>query len=212
MTDSTDNIAGHYPHHGPIITCILEEGNATVTATGTVFDAVGTTSAVVTVATPIARGNMVALSNDTDCTWAATDGIPVMERPVNAESLVIGQVISEPKWVNVPTTSNTDLADRLSGSFFRIARVEIYAGINAILKAEVTMDGSAAVTVGQCNTLNHNITSDIADDDTIEIKLYANGTSGVGIVAFHYIAAGSAGDQVNCLVGINDMVYSATGA
>lgn len=212
MTDSTDNTAGHYKHHGPIITCILDEGNATVTATGTVFDASGTTSAVVTVADPLARGNMVAISNDTDCTWDATDGLPVMETPVTTESFTVGQIVSEPQWVNVPTVSNTDLADRLSGGYFRIALVEMYAGITKILKAEVTLDGTNGWEVGQTAALHHNITSDSADDDTIEIKLYSAADTGTGIIAFHYGADGGAGDQLNCLVGINGVLYSVTGA
>lgn len=211
-TDSTDNIGGHYKHHGPIITCILEEGNATITATGSVYDAVGTTSAVVSNATPLARGNMVAISNDVDCTWAATDGLPVMEKAVNAESFTVGRIISEPKWVNVPTVSNTDLADRLSGGYFRTALVEIYAGITAILKAEVYLDGSNGWEVGQTAALHHNITGDYADDNTVEIQLVSAADTGTGIIAFHYGANGTAGDQLNCLVGINGVLYSVTGA
>lgn len=214
MTDSTDNIGGHYKHHGPIITCILDEGAITYAAAGSTFDEMGTTSKTYTPATPVERGNMVAISNDVACTWAATDGLPVMEKPVTTESFTVGRVISEPTWVNKPGSSAAadTLAKRLAGSFFRIALVEMYAGITAILKAEVYLDGTNGWEVGQTAALHHNITGDYADDNTIEIQLVSAADTGTGIVAFHYGADGEAGDQLNCLVGINGVLYSVTGA
>lgn len=213
-TDSTDNIAGHYKHHGPIITCILDEGAPTYTASGTYLDQLGTTSKVITFATPIARGNMVAISNDTACTWAATDGLPVMEKPVNTESFVIGRVVSEPQLVNFPASSAAadTLAERLSGGYFRTALVEIYGGVTAILKAEVYLDGTNGWEVGQTTALHHNLTGDYADDNTVEIQLVSAADTGTGIIAFHYGADGETGDQLNCLVGINGVLYSVTGA
>lgn len=214
MTDSSDNIAGQYKHHGPIITCILDEGAPTYTASGTYYDEQNTTSKVITWATPIARGNMVAISNDTACTWAATDGLPVMEKPVNGETFVIGRVVSTPKLVNFPPTSAAadTLAERLAAGYFRTALVEIYGGITAILKAEVYLDGTNGFTVGQCTTLKHNLTGDYADDNTIEIQLVTAASGGVGIFAFHYGADGTAADILNCLVGINAPIISLTGA
>lgn len=214
MTDSTDNIAGQYKHHGPIITCILDEGAPTVTASGSVFDDANTTARSLTWASPLARGNMVAISNDTACTWAATDGLPVMEQAVNGETFVIGRIVSTPKLVAFPATSAAadTLAERLAGGYFRTALVEIYGGITAILKAEVYLDGTNGFTVGQCTTLKHNLTGDYADDNTIEIQLITAASGGVGIFAFHYGADGTAADTLNCLVGINAPIISLTGA
>lgn len=214
MTDSSDNIAGMYPTKGPVITCILDEGAPTVTASGTYLGMDNVTRKVLTWATPLARGNMVAISNDTACTWAATNGLPVMEKPVNGETFVIGRLISTPSVFNEPSNSAAadTLAERLAGGFFRTGLVEIYGGITAVLKAEVYLDGTNGFTVGQCTTLKHNLTGDYADDNTIEIQLVTAASGGVGIFAFHYGADGTAGDILNCLVGINAPIISLTGA
>jgi len=214
MTDSTDNIAGQYGTHGPIITCLLDEGAPTYAASGVYLSQTGDTSKTNTFATPLARGNMVAISNDTACTWAATDGLPVMERAVNGETYVIGKIVSEPKLVKfAATTAAADsLTKRLAGGYLRTAQVEIYGGITAILKAEVYLDGSYGCEVGQTTKLKHNLTGDYADDNTIEIQLITAASGGVGIFAFHYIADGTAADIANCLVGINAPIISLTGA
>ncbi len=214
MTDTTDNVGGHYKHHGPIITCILDEGAPTVTASGSVFDDGNTTARSLTWASQLARGNMVALSEDTGCTWLLTGGIPVMELAVTTKSLTIGQIVSAPKLVKFPATTGVadSLAKRLAAGYFRTVLVELYAGITKVLKAEVTLDGTNGWEVGQTAALHHNITSDYADDDTIEIKLISAADTGTGIIALHYGADGETGDQLNCLVGINGVLYSVTGA
>ena len=214
MTDSSDNIAGQYKHHGPIITCILDEGAPTVTASGSVFDDGNTTARSLAWASQLARGNRVAISNDVACTWAATDGLPVMEQAVNGETYVIGRIASAPKMVTFPATSGVadTLAKRLAAGYFRTALVEIYGGITAILKAEVYLDGTNGFEVGQTAKLKHNLTGDYADDNTIEIQLVTAASGGVGIFAFHYGADGGAGDILNCLVGINAPIISLTGA
>jgi len=214
MTDLSNNITGNYPTKGPIIPCILDEGAPTVVDSGTVFDMQNITRKTLTWASPLARGNMVAISNDTACTWVATGGIPVMERAVNGESLVIGKIISTPGVFAEPANdaaANT-LAERLAGGYYRTALVEIYGGITCIQKAEVYLDGSNGFTVGQCTTLKHNLTGDYADDNTEEIQLITAASGGTGIVAFHYGASGDAGDILNCLVGINGPITSLTGA
>jgi len=214
MTDSSDNIAGNYPTHGPIIPCILDEGAPTVVASGTVMDMQNVTRKVLTWATPLARGNMVAISNDVACTWEATGGIPVMERAVTTETLVIGKIVSTPGVFMEPADTGAAnlLSERLAGGFYRTALVEIYGGITCIQKAEVYLDGTHGFTVGQCATLNHNMVGDYADDNTEEMQLITVASTGVGIVAFHYGASGSAGDILNCLVGINSLMYAVTGA
>ena len=213
-TDSTDNITGNYGTHGPIIPCILDEGAPTVTATGAVLNMANVTSKVLTWATPLARGNWVAISNDVACTWAATGGIPVMDRAISGETLVIGKIVSTPDEFEPPadTAAGDSLVKRLAAGIYRTALVEIYAGITCIQKAEVYLDGSDGFTVGQCATLKHNLTGDYADDNTEEVQLITASGGGVGIVAFHYGADGDAGDILNCLVGINAPIISLTGA
>lgn len=214
MVDYGDNITGNYPTAGPIIPCILDEGAPTVVASGVVMDMQNVTRKTLTWAAPLARGNLVAISNDVACTWAATNGIPVMERAVNGETFVIGKIVSTPGEFEEPAddaAANT-LAARLAGGFYRTALVEIYGGITCIQKAEVYLDGTDGFTVGQCATLKHNLVGDYADDNTAEIQLVTCASGGVGIVAFHYGADADAGDILNCLVGINAPIISLTGA
>lgn len=214
MTDSSDNIAGMYPTKGPIIPCILDEGAPTIVALGVGFDSANVTRKTLSWASPLAVGNMVAISNDTGCTWALTGGSPVVEKAVNTESFTIGRIVSTPGEFNMPANDAAadTLAERLAGGFYRTALVEIYAGITAILKAEVYLDGTNGWEVGQTAALHHNITGDYADDNSIEIQLVSAADTGTGIVAFHYGADGEAGDILNCLVGINGVLYSVTGA
>ena len=213
-TDSSNNIAGNYPTHGPIIPCILDEGAPTVTATGAVLNMANVTSKVLTWASPLARGNMVAISNDVACTWVATGGIPVVERAVNGEALVIGKIISTPDEFEPPTdtAAGDSLVKRLAAGIYRTALVEIYGGITCIQKAEVYLDGTYGFEVGQCAKLKHNLTGDYADDNTEELQLITCQNGGTGIVAFHYGADGTVGDVLNCLVGINAPLTSLTGA
>ena len=214
MTDSSDNVAGIYPTKGPIIPCILDEGAPTIVALGVGFDSANVTRKTLSWASPLAVGNMVAISNDTGCTWALTGGSPVVEKAVNTESFTIGRIVSTPGEFNMPANDAAadTLAERLAGGFYRTANVEIYAGITAILKAEVYLDGTNGWEVGQTAALHHNITGDYADDNSIEIQLVSAADTGTGIVAFHYGADGEAGDVLNCLVGINGVLYSVTGA
>lgn len=214
MTDLSDNITGNYGTKGPIIPCILDEGAPTVVAIGTVLNMQNVTTKTLTWASPLARGNMVAISNDTACTWAATGGIPVMEQAVNGETYVIGKIVSTPDEFEEPANDAAadTLAERLAGGYYRTALVEIYGGITCIQKAEVYLDGTNGFTVGQCATLKHNLTGDYADDNTAEIQLVTAASGGVGIFAFHYGADATAADVLNCLVGINAPMISLTGA
>lgn len=213
MTDNTNNIGGMYKSRGPRQTCILNEGAPTFTASGTVFDPLNTTSKVISWATPLTVGNMVAICVETTCTWAATGGIPVVEKPTDGEAYVYGIVVSLPEAPTFPSSSLAadTLAERLAGEFYRVAEVEFF-GIDRFVKAEVYQDGSNAVAVGTTATLKHNLTSDYADNDTTEIKLTAVASGGTGTVAMHHVAAGSAADVSNCLVGLTGPLTCNTGA
>ena len=214
MTDTSSTIAGHYKHHGPIMSCILNEGAPTVVASGTTLDMQNVTMKTLTWASPLARGNMVQLTISTDCTFLLTGGSMVVEQATDGDAAVIGRIVSTPGVFTEPANdaAANDLDERLAGGYYRTALVEIYGGVTAILKAEVTLDGTNDVVIGSTDNVVHNLTSDYADDDTTEIKLYAVASGGTGTIAFHSIASGSAGDRVTCLVGITGMLVSATGA
>ncbi len=207
MTDNTSSIAGDYPG-GIRITCILDEGAPTIADS---FDSTGLEATAYTYATPLKEGDIVALSNDTGCTYALTGGNVVVERPVDGETLVIGQIVSTPKLRTMAANdaaANT-LAERLAGDFFRTANVEIWGGITKVVAANVMQDGSNAVVVGQSTILHFNIVRTTA---LHELCFDAEGSGGVGVVAMSYCAAGTDADTLTCLVGINGVMDAATGA
>jgi hypothetical protein len=207
MTDGRVAIPGEYGPRGPRLTAILDEGAITV-ATG--YDALGESQPVYTFAAAIAEGDIVAISNDTANTYSATGGNILVERPVNAETLVIGRVISTPQFLNKPATSAAadTLAERLAGKYFRIAEVELWA-FNTVQEATIMCNGSNACVPGVGTTLKLNITSMLADH---KLCFDSEASGGVGVVPLHYVAAGTDGDEYNALVGITGLLIAATGA
>lgn len=207
MTDNTSDIAGNYAG-GIRITCILDEGAPTIVDS---FDQMGLEAKSYTFATPLKENDIVALSNDTGCTYALTKGNPVVERPVHSEALVIGQIVSTPKLQRMAANdgaANT-LPLRLAGDYFRTAVVELWGGITKVIKANVMEDGSNAVVVGQSAILHFNIARCTA---LHELCFDCEANGGVGVVAMNYCAAGTNGNTVSCLVGITGLLDAAAGA
>ncbi|MDY6957716.1 MAG: hypothetical protein SVK08_01030 [Halobacteriota archaeon] len=209
MTDNTTTIAGEYVS-GPRITCILDEGAPTVLNTES-FDQLGENMKTLSWASQLKENDIVAISNDTANTFAATGGLPVVEIPVNGETLVIGKIRSTPQPGNFPANDAAadTLAERLAGGYYRTAVVEIWGGITAITKAVIMHNGTNALVPGVGTTLKYNITSGSANQ-----KLYfdSEASGGVGVIPFHYVAAGSDGDTSDALVGITGLLIAATGA
>ena len=207
MTDSTSDIVGDYPG-GIRITCILNEGAPTV---ATSYDAIGHEANGLTWAAELEENNLVAITNTTDVTYAACGGIPCVEIAVATETLVIGRIVSTPKLQNFPaTTAAADsLAKQLAGEYYRTAVVEIWGGITKVADAVVMMDGSHACVPGVGDTLGFNVAGGYADEGSLNLDYYA---TGVGIIPFHYVAAGTNGDTSSVLVGITGMLYAVAGA
>lgn len=208
MADNTSDIAGDYPG-GVRITCVLDEGAPTIV--DETFDAMGKYAVGYTYASPLKEGDVVALSNDVACTYDACGGIPCVELAVDGEELVFGRIVSTPKLQTMAAddaAANT-LAERLAGDYYRTAVVEIWGGITKVVAANVMQDGSNAVVVGQSAILHFNITRATA---LHELCFDCEASGGVGVVAMHYCAAGSDGDTLTCLVGINGLLDAATGA
>lgn len=207
MTDNTSTIAGNYPG-GIRITCILEEGNPTVSTSS--YDPTGQYRTNLTYASELAEGDVVALANDTGCTFAATGGIPVVEKAGNGETLVIGQIVSTPKMIRMPATSAAanSLANRLAGKYYRTAVVEIWC-CNKVAVATIMQNGSNACVPGVGTTLKYNITSGYSGHT---LCFDSDSSGGVGVIPFHYVAAGSDGDTATALVGITGLMFAATGA
>ena len=207
--DNTSKIAGDYPG-GLRLTCILDEGAPTIV---TSFDQMGLEATSYTFATPLEEGDVVALSNDSANTYVACGGIPVVEKPANGETLVFGRIVSTPQLQAMPAAdADADtLAERLSGEYYRIADVEIWAGITKITKATVMANGTNATVPGVGATLKFNITSGYSATDQ-GLQFDSAASAGVGVIPFHAVPAGTDGDLYSCLVGITGPMIAITGA
>jgi hypothetical protein len=209
MTDNSSIIAGNFPGaNNTRITCILQEGAPTV---GTSYDQNGRSMTTMTWQAELAEGDYVALANDTECTFAATEGTPVVEKAGDSETLVIGKIISTPKLNRMPanTAAGDSLTKRLVGGYYRVANVQILGGIQMVAKAEIMCDGSHACVPGVGSTLKFNITSSYVKH---KLCFDSVASGGVGVIPFHYVPAGSDGDLYSCLVGITGLLIAATGA
>ncbi len=208
MTDNTSSISGDYKG-GIEITCVLNEGAPTVSDRS--YDRVGHYDIGVTWGSELKKGQVVAICNDSAVTFAAAGGIPVVETPVNAETLVIGYIKSEPRLLKQPpsTAAGDTLAKRLAGGYYRYATVVILGGITAVRKATVMCDGTNATVPGVGTTLKYNITSGVASGG---LQFDSAASGGAGVIPFHNIPAGTDGDTYSCLVGITALIPSVTGA
>lgn len=207
MTDNTKLYAGDYPG-GLRITAILDEG--TLTVAGRTYDQRGLYAPGITFGAELYYGDVIAISNDAAVTFDAAGGLPVVEKGVNAEALVYGKIVGDPKLVRVPAaTADADtLAERLAGKYYRIAVVEFW-GFNKISEAVVMCDGTNATVPGVGTTLKFNITSAYAGHKLVFDSAASGGT---GVVPFHNVPAGTDGDLYSCLVGITGALTAATGA
>ena len=214
MTDNRTTIAGDYKGTGAVIECILNEGVPTVTATTFMPDGKTIKTAVFGAAPyGLEEGQVVALANDTENTYAATEGMPVVERAQDTESLVIGQIVSTPQWKAFPATSAvaTPWATQLAGKYYRTALVEFHIS-GRIVCATIKHDGTRIVTPGVATTFAFGIT----DSYTTTYRGYwfdmISDAHGVGCIPLHYIAAGSNGDLSDCLLLLTGLLHAATGA
>lgn len=210
MTDNQSTIAGNYRGTGAIIECILDEGAPTPVAISHMQT--GETLSTLTFASPLEEGMVVALSNDTANTYAATEGMPVVERAQNGEALVIGQIISTPRLKAFPATAGVadSLAKRLAGKYYRTALVEIHIP-GRIVAAQIMQNGTNALVPGAMATLAFNITSAYATGAR-GYYFDAAASGGVGGIPLHYVAAGTDGDLATALVLMNGLAIAATGA
>jgi hypothetical protein len=208
MTDYQSTIAGSYKGTGPTIECILYEGDITVAST--VYMPTGETVQGATFASGLEEGQMVAVSNDTANTYAATEGMPVMERAQNTEALVIGQIVSTPKWKVMPSSSQTTWSTMLSGKYYRTALVEFHIP-GRIVAAQIMQNGATACVPGVMTTLNANITSGYTSGNR-GYFFDSGSANGVGGIPLHYVAAGSNGDTYTALVLLTGLLYAVTGA
>jgi len=207
MTDNTIGYTSDYKG-GVEITCILDEGAPTVSER--VYGRDGTYDIGLTWANEIKKDQWVAISNDSAVTAAATNGVPVLEKPVNAETLTVGFVKVEPRRNKMPPNSAAadTLAKRLAGGYYRYATVVLMGGITAVMGATVTCDGTNATVPGVGTTLKYNITSGV---NTGGLQLDSAASGGAGVIPFHNVPAGTNGDKYSCTVGLTALLPSVTG-
>lgn len=194
VTDATSKYAGNYASKERY-TALLDEGALTP---ATALDFTGRSISTVTFATPLAEGDAVALSNDVENTFAATKGTILVERPVAAESLVIGKIVTIEKYNNHPATAGVadTLAKRLAAKYRRTAGIEFNFG-NKIEEVTIVCNGANAIVPGVGTTLILDVSASVAAGKPIYAAA-ANG--GTGVIPLHAVPAGGAGDTYSCLV------------
>lgn len=203
MAEST--IAGNYGG-GIQVTCILDEGAGDMTASSTYFNATGETEKVVTWATPLVEGEWVALSNDTACTYVECGGLPCVEKPVAGETFVFGRLVSTPKLQNFPASDGEadTLVHRLTNECYRTGVVEIYAGIQAIVKAKVVeSDTSHALVQMEPATAKYDVSASHAAGKLVLLEATSGG---VGYLPLHYVPA--VVDDYSCLIGVTGLMIA----
>lgn len=207
MTDNTTNLgSGRAP--GPRETAILEEGAITI-STG--INGNGREQTIYVGAASLSIGDPVAIVNSSENTYIATNGNILVERPQNAEGLVIGNVYSSATALksNPATAAAADsLTKRLSGNYHRLGDVEIFVpGI--IKKITIACDASHPIVPGVGTTIELDITKSLVAHKPIYTAAASGGT---GIIPLHYVPAGSSGDLYNILAIFTGLQTAVTGS
>jgi hypothetical protein len=185
-----------YTGGGIPLPAILREGNLTYYAK--VHGADGYYDSGVIPVSPLAKDDWVVMDVDDGNTYDATKGNPVA-KAITSGTLIIGQIITEPKWNAEPTSSQTDWDTMLAGGYYRVATVAWY-GLTGVAKAVMVNGATAAVVPGVAATLEIDASATVAlTGGVVSLSCADVSTGGAGIVSFHYVPASSA--TVSILVG-----------
>lgn len=207
MTDNTSNLGSkHTP--GKRETAILEEGNITIT---TGIDGNGREQTIYTGATPLAEGDPVAIVNSSENTYTATNGNLLVEKPVNTEGLVIGQIAETPTALKrnpATAAAANSITNRLSGNYHKLASVELFIP-GTVKKITIACDGSNPIIPGVGTTIELDITKSFIAHKPIYTAASSGGT---GIIPLHYVPAGSSGDLYNILAIFTGLQTAVTGS
>ncbi|MFA4971956.1 MAG: hypothetical protein WC683_05035 [bacterium] len=175
---------------GSEYTCILYEGAPTVTAKTLGPDGYYDTGIVP--ASPLQKDDIVVLDIQSENTYEATGGLPVVKAVTNG-TLILGKILTEPKTIGTaPTTAAGDTwAKILAGKYYRIAKVKFF-GVTDIEKAILVGASTANIVPGVPDTLKVDVSGTVAVSGgvvTLSCADAANG--GSGIFSFHYVANGA---------------------
>jgi hypothetical protein len=176
------------------MTVILSEG--TVTVGTSTLDFMGAAVQTADPASKIVKGEWVALDTDTANTFAATDGMPVVTKIAANVDLLIGQIIDQPRWVKIPTSTNAVWATALSNKWYRVATLQL----PPLLVGKVTLVGASTANIvpGATGTMDVDQSATVGLDRMTVVDC-ANGGS-ADMFSFHYAASGNA--TVSLLVGL----------
>lgn len=202
----TGEISGDFGG-GLKLTCILDEGNPTVS--DNMIDQAGAKVSGLAWASALRKGEWIALSKESSNTYAACDGLPVVEAVSDTDDLVMGRIISEPQLVAMPASSVVadSLTKRLAGKYYRIATVEIY-GCSTIAEATLKTANAAAVVPGTTGLLDVDV-SETAGVEGLTVNDVAAAAGSAHWFSFHYQAQ-AAGQTVTVLLGIKGFGTAAT--
>ena len=186
---------------GSNYTCILNEGAPTVQYA---FTATNLRTPTVTWGTQLYRKEWVALETGSECTGAATGGLPVVRRVADGDTAIIGEIVTEP-WLDtkIPSTGAADtLAKRLAGGYFRTATVR-FLGVDGLAPATLVTADAKEIVPGVSGNLIGDVSGMTGSADGLKGKgLVLNDINGGGasVISFHY-AAKAAGATHRILIG-----------
>jgi len=192
---------------GILLTCILDEGNPTVS--DTIIDQSGATVTGLTWASALKKNEWVALSVETSNTYAACDGLPVVETVANGDDFVVGRIVSTPQIVVMPATSGVadSLTKRLAAKYYRVATVEIMV-CTSIMEVTLKTADAVAVTPGGVSLLDVDV-SESAGSEGLTVNDVAGAAGSANWFSFHYQAK-VASATVTILLGVKGFGTAAT--
>lgn len=176
------------------LTCILKEGNLTVTTTGRHKAAGKDLDPTYAYAAEISNGDYVSISVDASNTAAlAGQGTPVVCGVTANTDAIIGRVVNEPELNNAPAASQTTWATMIAKGYYRTALVEMMCVTGAHTALVL---GSAGITNGAP------VKWDLSEDAYVDA-----GTSYTGAFCFHHYATVA---KAECLIGFGVFAASQT--
>lgn len=192
---------------GILVTCILDEGAPTVS--DSIVDQSGATVTGLTWASALKKNEWVALSAETSNTYAACNGMPVVEAVSNGDDLVVGRIVSTPQIMVVPATSGVadSLTKRLAAQYYSVATVEIMV-CTSIMEVTLKTADAVAVTPGGVSLLDVDV-SESAGSEGLTVNDVAGAAGSANWFSFHYQAK-AAGAEVTILLGVKGFGTAAT--
>lgn len=201
------DMGGSFPG-GIKVTCILKEGDITVTENTFGIDGYKETTAAL--ASRLQNNDVVAISADTANTYSACGGLPVVCAVSNGSDLVCGKIVSEPRWVSMPAESQDTWSTMLTNKYYRIATVEMWC-CNKILEGVIVTADAVAVTPGGTTLLDFDVSAITARTyDVPVVNDIAGGAGSSFVFSFHYQAKTTAGTVNSVMLGILGLGTAAT--